>query len=323
MITACEISAWITVDDKELGQYQVSVSPDGKEVTCWVASEAGKHFVIHVKDGSLSRRDAVSTRFTLDGIRASGSVIYPHIDKPSLELCKRTVRTSSTTEAALCFAPLELTDDDAYLERTDYVNKLGQIELDCWRAVITGKDLTRTGTARTSQKVHERLKKAGAHRVQFGEDMPCDRKAVKTKRLDKRPFARFIFRYNSLEVLRANGIVPAATGLSASADVKPKKTATTTQSTSGYSEAERIKALEAELKSLKEKQQPSNSNKRKAESARSPSKRVKPEPTNRSSGVFATKDVLDLTTEIPTRVKTEAPRKTTRVFAEEDVIDLT
>jgi hypothetical protein len=35
-------SAWIAVDNTPLDAHSVEFSPDGKSVSCWVASEAGK-----------------------------------------------------------------------------------------------------------------------------------------------------------------------------------------------------------------------------------------------------------------------------------------
>jgi hypothetical protein len=35
-------TAWISVDDAELDCYNVEAMNDGKKVTCWIASEAGK-----------------------------------------------------------------------------------------------------------------------------------------------------------------------------------------------------------------------------------------------------------------------------------------
>ena len=35
-------AAWISVDDAELDCYNVEAMNDGKKVTCWIASEAGK-----------------------------------------------------------------------------------------------------------------------------------------------------------------------------------------------------------------------------------------------------------------------------------------
>jgi hypothetical protein len=35
-------SAWVTVDDLELPQYSVEHSANGKQITAWIPSEAGK-----------------------------------------------------------------------------------------------------------------------------------------------------------------------------------------------------------------------------------------------------------------------------------------
>ena len=37
-----EFSAWVTIDGKEVVEYDVETSEDEKTVTCWIASELGK-----------------------------------------------------------------------------------------------------------------------------------------------------------------------------------------------------------------------------------------------------------------------------------------
>lgn len=41
-LTLKGFNAWISSEDSELKPYSVEESDDGKEVTCWIVSEAGK-----------------------------------------------------------------------------------------------------------------------------------------------------------------------------------------------------------------------------------------------------------------------------------------
>jgi hypothetical protein len=42
MLQLGNLSAWITVDGKELKEYGVEISDDGKEATCWIPSKVGQ-----------------------------------------------------------------------------------------------------------------------------------------------------------------------------------------------------------------------------------------------------------------------------------------
>lgn len=41
-LTIEQFTAWVTVDDVEVPLYGIEYSADGKQATCWIASEAGK-----------------------------------------------------------------------------------------------------------------------------------------------------------------------------------------------------------------------------------------------------------------------------------------
>jgi hypothetical protein len=42
MLQLKDFSAWITIEDTKLEEFNVEVSDDGNSVTCWIASEVGK-----------------------------------------------------------------------------------------------------------------------------------------------------------------------------------------------------------------------------------------------------------------------------------------
>jgi len=122
-----------------------------------------------------------------------------------------------------------------------------------------------------------------AHRVKLGDDIFTPQKQpLGVKKLDGAPLVTFTFKYRSLDVLKANGIVPAATENKRPAvaqeveDVKPE--------TIEIEDEDEIKALEARLNALRAQRSNPNGN---------PSKRVKREPRQQSS--FVPGEVIDLT----------------------------
>jgi len=42
MLQVGEFSAWIKVENVETQEYNIEISDDGKNITCWIASEVGK-----------------------------------------------------------------------------------------------------------------------------------------------------------------------------------------------------------------------------------------------------------------------------------------
>jgi hypothetical protein len=125
-------SAWISVDGAALKEYNVEVS-NGKNATCWIASEAGKashsyhtHALLRQAYGETSpniqkftvnwrdsdRSSMISGFVKLDGIACGGHTISPAL--PGMPLTpvtaqKSAVPTSVMTEKPFLFSPLELT----------------------------------------------------------------------------------------------------------------------------------------------------------------------------------------------------------------------
>lgn len=42
MLQLGDLAAWITVDGRELEEYGVEISDNGKEATCWIPSKVGQ-----------------------------------------------------------------------------------------------------------------------------------------------------------------------------------------------------------------------------------------------------------------------------------------
>ncbi|KZT30583.1 hypothetical protein NEOLEDRAFT_1126174 [Neolentinus lepideus HHB14362 ss-1] len=226
-----DFSAWITVDGVTLEQYSEQRSSGGRTVTCWIASEVGKAFHVHWEQAVSYLGGRTGGYLNVDGFECGGVALDPARGKIKVSMTGH--RTSESTEKPLIFSSLDLTDDDHYLENSPGVQNLGQIKLEIWRIECTKVIRSWRGSISEGipkeRKIHERTKKAGSHSVKLGDDAPSIRAAgIVAKKLEAAPVATFVFRYNSIDVLRANGIAPqaAATARQVSAkdvDVKPKR----------------------------------------------------------------------------------------------------
>ncbi|KAF8343544.1 hypothetical protein F5887DRAFT_972047, partial [Amanita rubescens] len=197
--------ASIKVDDKALPEYDVQVDENEKQVSCWVPSEAGKCFSVcwANEEPVMDTGGYVS----LDGFGVGGTSSAKGWKKGVVH-CNYI--TSSTTARNFRFSTITFTDDDAYLNAA--VASLGEIKAEIWTIADTnkkepGNTQSIDPVATSNVKVHERSKKVGTHRVQFGDlkEIPRQnvRSATKVNRL-----ATFIFRYRPLGILQANGIAP-------------------------------------------------------------------------------------------------------------------
>jgi len=190
--------------------------------------------------------------------------------------------TSSTTIRPFSFAPLQLTDDDAFLDSAS--KDLGEISIQIWRIAVAGINY-KWGPAPVEQKVHERSKKATSHRVQLDAEVTRPhRNGRVARRLDKEPLLTFIFKYRPLELLQANGIAPLNKNKRqvSQPDLRHvKKEHQDVIDIEDEEKAERMGALKEEPKG-----QPSKSDTR-------PAKRVKREPLSRPA--FVPGEIIDLT----------------------------
>jgi len=180
-------------------------------------------------------------------------------------------------------------DDDSILDHSASQD-LGEIVVEIERVKVTGIDNKRQPVPQ-EQKVHERSKKATSHRVKLDDEVTRPHATFRTtQRLDKEPLVTFIFKYRSLEMLQANGIVSSN---------NPKKRQVLQLDVGRVQEehqdriythdaerAQRIKALEEELEVLKTQQNATEGSR--------PAKRVKRE-HDQARPVFVPGEVIDLT----------------------------
>jgi len=118
-------TAWISVESAELASYNVETTDDGKKVTCWVPSEAGKASWHFITAGvglmlfcyqkfevlwTMPRRGnsaELSGRVTVDGMMCGGKMMGSNSRK--VIFCKRGFSTSPTTVKPFTFGELKLT----------------------------------------------------------------------------------------------------------------------------------------------------------------------------------------------------------------------
>jgi len=276
-------SAWITVDGTELKHFNVEILDNGNKATCWIPSEAGKKFTVNWRD---SNRDSMIGGFIkMDGISCGGNTINPGVLRLPVTIQKSSMPASSMTEKPFLFSPLELTDDDAYLDHGATSNNLGEIMIEIWRVTPIASAAASRMHFPDAQKVHERSKKALAHRVKLGDEVYAPQKpTLQVKKIDMVPLVTFVFKYRSLDMLRANGIAPTSTTQKRPAEAQPEADVKEEFVDIEEDNADEIRALEHRLNALKSRRSTSQGN---------PAKKVKRETRNQSA--FVPGEIIDLT----------------------------
>lgn len=215
-------NVFISCQGKALPEYGIEVQEHEKTIEGYVPSEAGKNFEVRWQDIQPSRRDCHSVSTYIDG-RLMGCTTLRKGDSG----LRWGVRTSLDERRLFQFAPLLTTDDDGILGGHADSEKLGTIEVVISRAAISGhQDHVRGRNVQEIGPVHEKSKKAGSHCVTLGDSRRCRaRRCTKVKVLDPRGTwaARFVFRYRSIDLLRAQGHVLDAIGNNASNPSESKK----------------------------------------------------------------------------------------------------
>ncbi|KAJ7267641.1 hypothetical protein B0H12DRAFT_1098155 [Mycena haematopus] len=204
MLQAKDFKAWIAIEGVEAPEYNVEIAENQLEVSCWIASEVGKQFAVHWTN--LSVPGLTGGGVQVDGHKCGFEAIASEARPLSLFM-DGIAETNNRTRPFL-FAPLELTDDDAYLESALHP-QLGLIKLEIWR-VDVGMGIAPSAIALPSaQKVHERSKKGMTQQVRFDDAIQhAQVQSAQIRRVGHGPLVTFSFKYRSLDLLRANGIAP-------------------------------------------------------------------------------------------------------------------
>jgi len=197
-----EFGARVMIEDEEVPHYAMHIDPVRREVSCWIASEVGKAFSvvwleldIEYPSGGMLYLDGHCARLAMR--QSAAPIIYQHL-------------VSESSYVPFLFSPLVVTDDDTYLD-TSSTHSIGEIKLVIVRTtipeVIAEEEHTIYREPPHLQKVHESSKKAIAHRVKYGSEIPRPRMTTYSAKPIER-ILTFIFKYRPLEMLRADGVVP-------------------------------------------------------------------------------------------------------------------
>ncbi|TFK69687.1 hypothetical protein BDN72DRAFT_897079 [Pluteus cervinus] len=289
MPTLGEFSAWIAVDGKALPEFSPRISENGKEIICWIPSEANKEFAVCWKAARLTY--TIDGTVTIDGIECGGLYeVFKKRTKRNVLFELDLVQTSKSSARPFLFSKIESTDDETYL-RQKVPRQLGQIRIVVSRARVDNPDSRPYEKPRRERKprllpetmtLHERLKTGLGHRVGLG--MPIKVKGAKTCGVDSiEPVATFIFQYRSWDMLQANGLAPPPPSIK-KAGKKRKASSPLTDIKEDESEDEmdaEIAALQIKLRELEKRKK----------------KRMKTEVTtgDRDTIPVKTLDVIDLT----------------------------
>ncbi|CAK5281317.1 unnamed protein product, partial [Mycena citricolor] len=203
-----KFDAWVTIDGQETVEYGVETAADEKKVTCWIASQLGKTFAVHVRSTAHPGVIAVYTR--MDGKEVVGRVLYCGLQTPSTVSIDGALGENDTRP--FMFSSLELSDDDRLLGQSSVSQDLGRIDVQLVPVLIASRSAPpQSYPSLETLKIHERSKKAVTQQVSLGQSTalpsPCRFAAVQRLGAD---LVNFSFRYRPLDVLRANDIAPPA-----------------------------------------------------------------------------------------------------------------
>ncbi|TFK36686.1 hypothetical protein BDQ12DRAFT_736772 [Crucibulum laeve] len=209
MLKLGTLSACIKMDGKELTEYGVDCSADGKQATCWIPSEVGKQFSVYWKDSE--RVVGKSSKIVVDGIACNGGHLHRTCDRPKQDSREiKGVATSSSKEKPFKFAMQELTDEEEFLNMNVSAG-LAQITLVIHDAKMGGiKPYKRSKQPKfpTPRKIHERAKKGVQHAVELGDEIARHPANFLRDIHTICVVGTFTFRYRPLSLLRASGIAP-------------------------------------------------------------------------------------------------------------------
>ncbi|KIJ60390.1 hypothetical protein HYDPIDRAFT_43389 [Hydnomerulius pinastri MD-312] len=289
-----DYSAFVIVDDKELEEFDIEVESATK-ATCWIPSEEGKKFGVKWQCHARKRPTHSSGRVEVDGISCRGSLINPG----PLGIGDTRVRSyvsCDTMTRDLMFSRLQLSDDEALLDKSN-ATRVGEISLEIIHGAVMKKQNLRPSThldvPDADDKLHEKAKKATAHRVGFGPEKPRNKIRETYNHLipNHDPPLVFVFKYRPLDVLQANGIAPKpaipASQEAGSDDEIDIQDAPYTEDIKPRELNDRIQSLENELKRLRSQQVGASEDRK--------PKRVKKEPGVERRPKFTPGEVIDLT----------------------------
>ncbi|KIY63013.1 hypothetical protein CYLTODRAFT_426462 [Cylindrobasidium torrendii FP15055 ss-10] len=196
------LEAWVSIEGERCEEYGQTLAANGRDVTCWIASEAGKTFSVHWQDRPTQQMDYA---LIIDGVDIGGKCcVNPTGRLVSMDMTG--TRISAIEEQPFMFAPIRQSDDESLLLNS--VEGVGEIQI-------------KTGTARfqpairtyapppSGKTFHERMKKGIDHQTSFGAAKLVAQESVTAYRpVPVGVPTMLTFKYRPLNVLQANGIAP-------------------------------------------------------------------------------------------------------------------
>ncbi|KDR76111.1 hypothetical protein GALMADRAFT_279330 [Galerina marginata CBS 339.88] len=206
-----EFEACIFVDGQKVPHYDIECNEEKREVSCWIESQAEKPFAYEYRRKNFDHDCGVAAY--LDGAWVENTVVLK-TEFPTFSKLRSSVRISRNKVRPLIFGQVELTDDDAYLERSSQRN-IGYIKIVFEKIRVISRNnipTPRIDVRREStQLLHENSEKGRlSHQVSYGKLTQNERGnspgSYKTRSCGV--LATFIFKYRPLAVLQADGIAP-------------------------------------------------------------------------------------------------------------------
>jgi len=203
-------SAWIESDGNPLEEHAIEIKDN--VVSCYICSEEGKEFVLQFDDDGSTPQ--VNTQFVCHGrslkVKVDGFCtdhVWGHFMMKGTS-CGAQV---GDTIRPYIFTPIDTTDDDDVAARDDpNVEHLGTIQVELKRGAYVGPGAGpyQDRVVPNTGPIHERSKKAGSHRVAFGQATYKQRNPVRVHDIDHTPWLIFRFLYRKRDMLKAQGILP-------------------------------------------------------------------------------------------------------------------
>ncbi|KAI0061058.1 hypothetical protein BV25DRAFT_831039 [Artomyces pyxidatus] len=180
-------------------------------MSCYIPSQAGQEFDVRYRINDCD----MSYTVYMDGRRMQGISVRKDCSyNYGKQIAIKGVHPSPDSYMPFRFSQIELTDDESVVDTGLDLDKLGTIEvlvhrielfdpLSYW---IPPKEVPVIGP------VFEKSKKVGAHIVSLAhaQNLEIPLRPSRHKWVDEEgsPFVKFLFRYQSKDVLQAKGIIP-------------------------------------------------------------------------------------------------------------------
>ncbi|ESK95309.1 hypothetical protein Moror_3936 [Moniliophthora roreri MCA 2997] len=205
MITVNNFTAWVSVSNSPLQEYDIQVTPETNTVVCWIASEAGKSYALNWRDDWFRTTTAGYAR--IDGVECGGMVITNPMGTRTCRL--EGIRATATTLKPFTFATVKVTDDTDFLSTPD-TPEMGEIKITIRTVQVNGYMELRPIAAPAAKTFHETAKKGLNHQTDFHNQPEV--KVEHSRGMDATtygpPEAVFLFKYRPLAMLQATGVAP-------------------------------------------------------------------------------------------------------------------